>query len=48
LYGKHVECRVQRPFDRVHGSGWVRVPPAGVAATGRTAADVDEVLYSET
>jgi hypothetical protein len=33
---------------RVHGSGRVRVPPAGVAATGLIAADVDEILYSET
>jgi hypothetical protein len=26
---------------RVHGSGWVRVPPVRVAATGFIAADVD-------
>ena len=33
---------------RIHGSGWVRVPPARVATTGLMATDVYEILYSET
>jgi hypothetical protein len=33
---------------RIHCSGWVRVPPARVTTAGLMAADIDEILYSET